>query len=270
MNQFTIKREFGDLAYFTSGSGPYLLGLSGFGCTHYNFIDLVPHLAKNFTVVLIDNRGVGKSSATNADYKMSDLAADALAVMDHLNAKSFGVMGISMGGFIAQELVKLAPKRVSALSLLCSTSGPPTFHHEKTLVESDLRAFEAWDKLTQAEFMTKGTTHPTLMTKSPGTFQRIVNLRVENAVDIEEKVRQNRAAVEFLKTPFDLSVIQCPTYTLAGAEDRFLSPEFPAMFKTVIPQAVTELIPETDHFFFLEKPDMVGPKLNNFFQGKII
>lgn len=269
MNRFAIKREFGDLAFFTKGSGPYLLGLSGFGCTHYNFIDLVPHLEKDFTVVLIDNRGVGNSSATNSAYKMADLAADALAVMDHLNAKTFGVMGISMGGFIAQELIKLAGDRVSALSLMCTTSGPPTFDHPKVLTETDLRAFEVWDKKTQAEFMTKGTTHPTLLEKSPGTFQRIVNLRVENPVDIEEKVRQNNAAVEFLRTPFDLSIIKCPTYALAGAEDRFLSPEFPALFKTVIPQAELELIPETDHFFFLEKPEVVGPKLNNFFQGKV-
>jgi 3-oxoadipate enol-lactonase len=269
MNLTVINREYGDLAFFTSGSGPYLLGLSGFGCTHYNFIDLVPELSKNFTVVLIDNRGTGKSSKTSKDYLMKDLAADALAVMDHLQVATFGVMGISMGGFIAQELVKMVPERVSALSLMCTTSGPPTFHHPKKLTEQDLRLLDGWDPLVQAEFMTKGTTHPTLQINDPARFQRIINLRIEHKVNIEEKVRQNKAAVAFLETPFDLSVIKCPTYAMSGSDDRFLSPSFPEMFKSVIPQAIAELIPETDHYFFLEKPVLVGEKLNNFFQGKV-
>lgn len=269
MNLTTINREFGELAYFVSGSGPYLLGLSGFGCTHYNFIDLVPELTKNFTVVLIDNRGMGKSGPTSKDYEILDLAEDALAVMDHLQVKTFGLIGISMGGFIAQELIKLAPERVSALALMCTTSGPPTFDHPKKLTEQDLRLLDGWDPLVQAEFMTKGTTHPTLQESDPARFQRIINLRIENKVNIEEKVKQNSAAVAFLETPFDLSIIKCPTYALSGAEDRFLSPKFPEMFKSVIPQTVVELIPETDHFFFLEKPRLVGEKLNHFFQGKI-
>ncbi|NOT78015.1 MAG: hypothetical protein HOP07_03310 [Bacteriovoracaceae bacterium] len=54
-----------------------------------------------------------------------------MAVMDHLEISHFGLMGISMGGFIAQEIMKLDGKRVSALSLMCTTSGPPTFHHPR-------------------------------------------------------------------------------------------------------------------------------------------
>ncbi len=270
MNVSKITRDFGDLAFYTEGTGPYLLGLSGFGCDHYNFIDLVPELKKNFTIVLIDNRATGKSSGTKKDYLMKDLAEDALAVMDHLNVKTFGVMGISMGGFIAQELVKIAPERVTALSLICTTSGPPTFHHPKKLSEADLRGLAIWEPATLAEAMVKGTTHPSLKKNDPDRFQRIINLRIENKMDLEEKIRQNRAAVAFLETPFDLSCIKCPTYAIAGQEDRFLSPTFPGLFRSAIPQTIVELIPETDHYFFLEKPVLVGEKLNNFFKGVTI
>ncbi len=269
MFQSKITRGSQEIAFYTEGSGPYLLGISGFGCDHYNFIDLVPELKKNYTVVLVDNRATGKSGPTNADYKMKDLAADALAVMDSLNAKTFGLMGISMGGFISQELVKLAPERVSALALMCTTSGPPTFDHPKKLTEADLRAGDAYDKKWYAEFMTGFTTHESLLKNDPDRFQRIVNLRLERAMDLEEKIRQNRAAVEFLETPFDLSVIKCPVYAVAGESDRFVSPLSPGIFKTVIPQAQVELIKDTDHYFFLEKPVLVGEKLNNFFQGKV-
>ena len=60
-----ITRDFGDVAFYTEGTGPFLLGLSGFTCSHYNFIDLAPELKKNYTVVLIDNRATGKSSRTS-------------------------------------------------------------------------------------------------------------------------------------------------------------------------------------------------------------
>ncbi|MBC7712042.1 MAG: alpha/beta hydrolase [Rhizobacter sp.] len=269
MNQSMITRDSQDIAFYTEGTGPYLLGLSGFGCNHYNFIDLVPELKKNFTVVLVDNRATGKSGPTTKDYKVSDLAADALAVMDSLNVKTFGVMGISMGGFIAQELVKLAPVRVSALALMCTTSGPPVFSHPKKLTEADLRASAAYEPRAYATIMTDFTTHESLKKNDPDRYQRIINLRLESPMDLEEKIRQNRAAVAFIETPFDLSVIKCPLYVSAGETDRFLSPTFPSIFKSVIPQATAELIPETDHYFFLEKPVLVGGKLNNFFQGKL-
>ena len=265
----TLKLEFGELGYIVEGEGPTLLGLSGFGCSHYNFIDLVPELSKHFKVVLIDNRATGKSSGTKEDYLMKDLASDALKLMDHLGVKTFGLMGISMGGFIAQELVKMAPERVSALTLMCTTSGPPSFHHPKKLTEQDLRGLAVWDPKELAGFMTKATTHPSLLKNDPDRYQRIVNLRIEHKMDLEEKIRQNKAAVAFLETPFDLSVIKCPTYILGGEHDRFLNPSFPGMFRSVIKQAIVELIPETDHYFFLEKPKLVGEKINQFFKGTI-
>nr|BDT28601.1 alpha/beta hydrolase [Bacteriovorax sp. HI3] len=264
-----ITRDFGDIAFYTEGSGPFLLGLSGFTCSHYNFIDLAPELKKNYTVVLIDNRATGKSSRTSQDYLMKDLAEDALAVMDSLGAKTFGLMGISMGGFIAQEVVRLAPERVSALSLMCTTSGPPTFDHPKKLTEADLRASGAWPARDYAEFMTRFTTHPNLEKNDPERFQRIINLRLEHPMDLEEKIRQNKAAVTFLETPNHLADIKCPVYAIAGETDRFVSPESPKLFKSVIPQTVVELVPETDHYFFLEKPVLVAEKLHNFFQGKV-
>lgn len=269
MFQSKITRGSQEIAFYTEGTGPYLLGISGFGCDHYNFIDLVPELKKNYTVVLVDNRATGKSGPTSADYKMKDLAADALAVMDSLNVKTFGLMGISMGGFVSQELVKLAPERITALALMCTTSGPPTFDHPKKLTEADLRTGASYDKKWYAEFMTGFTTHESLLKNDPDRFQRIVNLRLESPMDLEEKIRQNRAAVEFLETPFDLSVIKCPVYAVAGESDRFVSPASPGIFGTAIPQAKVELIKETDHYFFLEKPVLVGEKLNNFFQGKV-
>lgn len=266
MKQHSITRDFGELHFYTEGSGPALLGLSGFGCTHYNYLDLLPELSKHFQVILIDNRGMGLSSNTSKQYSLKDVAADALAAIDFLGIKQFGLMGISMGGFLAQELYALAPERVKALAFMCTLSSGPDFIHPTALTEAGLRQFATLDPVMQAEFSTMGTVHPSLKEKNPSQYQRIIDLRLKNRSDIDEQVRQNNAAVEFLSKPFDLSMIKCPTLSLAGENDRFVNPQNTKAFQKNIKQCQTALIPESDHFFFLEKPGEVAAHLSKFFK----
>lgn len=270
MKKHSLKREFGDLVFYTEGSGPALLGLSGFGCSHYNYLDLLPELSQYFQVILVDNRGMGESAKTNGPYALKDVAADALAVMDHLNHATFALMGISMGGFIAQELVALAPDRVKALSLLCTLSSGPEFFQPTALTEAGLRQFATLDPKMQAEFSTMGTVHPSLKTNNPTQYQRIVDLRIAHRSDVEEQVRQNNAAIAFLSTPFDLSVVTCPTLALSGESDRLVNPENVKVFQKTLKKCQTALIPESDHFFFLEKPGEVSEKLLGFFKEVLL
>ncbi len=264
----TLALEFGQLVYYRTGpvGAPALLGLSGFGCNHYNYIDLLPELSKSFQIILIDNRGMGKSGKTKAEYSLKDVASDALAVIDDCKIDKFGLMGISMGGFIAQELVALAPQRVSALALMCTLSSGPDFIHPVSITEEGLRQFNTLDVAMRAEFSTMATVHPELKEKFPETYKRIVNLRIDNIPDLEETIRQNTAAVNFINAPFDLSIVTCPTLAMAGAEDRFVNPENIKAFAKNIKKTQTALIPESDHFFFLEKPVEVAENLHRFFK----
>ncbi len=266
MKKHSITRDFGELTFWTEGSGPALLGISGFGCSHYNYLDLLPELKKYFQVVLIDNRGMGESSKTSTQYSLKDVAADALAAMDFLGLEEFGLMGISMGGFIAQDIFTLAPEKVKAISFLCTLSSGADFSHPTSLTEAGLRQFATLDPKMQAEYSTMGTVHPSLKQKNPEVFQRIIDLRLTNPSDIEELVRQNNAAVSFLSTPFDLSMVKCPVLALAGENDRFVSPDNIKAFQKNIKQCQTALIPECDHFFFLEKPKEVSVELVRFFK----
>lgn len=266
MKKHSMTRDFGELVFFTEGTGPALLGISGFGCSHYNYIDLLPELSKHFQVIVIDNRGMGESSKTSSDYTLKDVASDVLAAMDFLGIKEFGLMGISMGGFIAQELYALAPERVKAISFLCTLSSGKDFIHPTSLTEAGLRQFATLDAKMQAEFSTMGTVHPSLKEKNPSQYQRIVDLRIANRSDVNEQVRQNNAAVSFLSKPFDLSIVKCPVLSLAGANDRFVNPDNTKAFQKNIQQCQTALVDECDHFFFLEKPKEVATHLVRFFK----
>lgn len=265
----TFSKEGRTIAAYTIGpkntDAKTIVALSGFGCTHFIYLDLAEELSKNFRLVLVENRGMGKSSRTTTDYEISDLAKDAQFVLDQMGIKEYGVMGISMGGFIAQELVGLNPERVKALALMCTTSGASDFLHPIALTEEGLRQFASLDPQMAAEFSTVGTTHPSLKMNNPTRFKKIVDQRVLHRADLEEQIRQNRAAVKFLSTPFDLKKVKCPTLAMCGANDRFVNPENINIFKKNIEKCVTATIPESDHFFFMEKPEDVSSKLNQFF-----
>jgi pimeloyl-ACP methyl ester carboxylesterase len=270
MTDFVIfKKEGREIAVYTIGDGPMLLGLSGFGCSHYIYKDLLETLSKKFKVVLIDNRGAGKSGSTTTDYTIHDLATDAQFVMEKLNVESYGVMGISMGGFIAQSLAILDHEKVNALALMCTVSGGQNFMRPNPLTESGLRQFATLDPKISAEYSTAATTHPTLKLEHPEIFDHIVSERIKNRMPLEEQIRQNKAALLFLETSTDLKKIKCRTLAMAGSDDRFVNPKNCETFKYEIENCDVLYIDKCDHFFFMEKPIEVANALVNFFSKTI-
>ncbi|KAJ3094096.1 hypothetical protein HK100_006280, partial [Physocladia obscura] len=84
-----------------------------------------------FEVCIYENRGSGFSSDPKTQYAMRDMAQDAVDLMDQLGWESAHVVGVSMGGMIAQELALLAPSRIQSLTLAstsASRSLPPLRH----------------------------------------------------------------------------------------------------------------------------------------------
>jgi pimeloyl-ACP methyl ester carboxylesterase len=82
----------------------------------------VPEWSKHFRTVVFDNRDVGRSSYADGDYEMMDIARDTLRLADHLEIDAFHLLGVSMGGAVAQELALGWPDRVRTLTL-CVTWG---------------------------------------------------------------------------------------------------------------------------------------------------
>lgn len=74
-----------------------------------------------YQVAIFDNRGMGESDKPRIRYTTSEMAKDALELLDHLGWKEkrqLNIVGISMGGMIAQEMGMLIPERISSLSLI--------------------------------------------------------------------------------------------------------------------------------------------------------
>ncbi len=266
MNKYCLKDQ-RQLAYTQLGQGPVaVVCLSGLGCDHYNFSWLAPELAKYFRVVLVDNRGMGESSDAKGPYEIQDLASDTLELMDGLGINQFLLAGISMGGFIAQEILMKASDRVLACALLCSTSGAGEYIPLPILTdESFTKVHDLGD--AGVELAIRATVHPELPQKNPELFEKILKLRLEHPYRLDQVLLQNHAAANFLAKRTELSKVVTPVKVLHGANDRFVNPKNAQLLAQEFQNASCELIEGGDHLFFLECSDEVSSQLIEFFKS---
>src|SRR4051812_6158418 len=112
----TIDRDGVSIYYEVHGAGgdPLLL-LMGLGVDAHGWEMQLAAMAERHRVVLVDNRGVGRSDKPRGPYTTALLAEDALGALDAAGVHRAHVVGLSMGGMIAQELALAHPDRVGAL-----------------------------------------------------------------------------------------------------------------------------------------------------------
>ena len=111
------------LYYEVHGEGEPLLCVMGLGADSRAWIPEIGNWKGERRVVVFDNRDVGRSSHVEKPYEVTDMANDSLALADHLELESFDLVGMSLGGAIAQEMALAAPERVRTLSLVVTYGG---------------------------------------------------------------------------------------------------------------------------------------------------
>lgn len=119
-----------DIAYKIFGQGNPLLFIPGFSMTMDMWEPMLNGLPENHTIILFDNRGIGNTTAgnrtttTDTAFTMEQFANDTAALIDALKTRQpVDVLGLSLGGLIAQELALLYPEKVNRLILVASSCG---------------------------------------------------------------------------------------------------------------------------------------------------
>ena len=126
MNKQELKRSGSTLAYWLAGpeKAPPVVFTHGATIDHHTWNPQLKALEGQFRVLVWDVRGHGQSQPIGDDFTIAGAADDLLAILDKEKVKQAVLIGQSMGGNIAQELVFLHPERVSAMFLLgcaCNT-----------------------------------------------------------------------------------------------------------------------------------------------------
>lgn len=248
--------------------GGTLLCLAGFASSNWIFRTLADRLQQRFKVVMPDNRGMGQSPLATAPFTLADMAADALAVMDDLGEERFFLVGTSMGGFLAQLLTLAAPERVRGMALLCaSSSGPEFAEHFPVMTKEQVTAIYQLDPKTRAEMALSEVLVPCLRKEYPAVYEEIIRTRIREYEDLGQVLLQYDAVTEFLKAPLDLAAIRAPALILTGDRDLVVPPANARLLQEKLSGSTLQVVENTDHLFFLEKPDEVGAAIAAFFDG---
>jgi 3-oxoadipate enol-lactonase len=113
----TIGANGQTIYYEVHGDGEPLLLVEGLAMDTLGWALQVPAFSARHKTVVFDNRDVGQSSMADGSYDIADMARDALALADALELDSFHLLGMSMGGTIAQEMALAVPERIRTLTL---------------------------------------------------------------------------------------------------------------------------------------------------------
>jgi 3-oxoadipate enol-lactonase len=113
----TIEANGQTLYHEVHGEGEPLLLVMGLAADTMAWAMQVPAFSAGYRTIIFDNRDVGQSSMAAGRYEITDMAQDTLALADGLELESFHLVGVSMGGAIAQEVALAAPDRVRTLTL---------------------------------------------------------------------------------------------------------------------------------------------------------
>ena len=122
--------------------GQPLLMIHGLGADTRGWIMQRRALGSRFRLIMVDNRGVGRSGAPDGPYDLAVMAADAMAVLDHAGYGSAHVVGASMGGIISQIIAVMYPERVRSLTLACTACHHYSWRRELLLEWAELAETE--------------------------------------------------------------------------------------------------------------------------------
>jgi 3-oxoadipate enol-lactonase len=236
------------------GSGPPLLLIMGLSFTLEMWHRVTPEFAKDYRVILFDNRGVGRSDVPPGRYSIGTMAEDALAVLEAAGVSEPALLlGASMGGMIAQELTLRHPERVQALVLGCTACGP--LHRA------------AWPQLewspglwhwvsSRGEPRERALVRLLYADTTPlDRIEEDICIRVACQPPVRAVLRQ-LAGILSWSSYSRLPQVKVPTLVVHGDQDHVLPPSNGRMVASRIENSEFVLLPQAGHIITTDQPEL--------------
>jgi 3-oxoadipate enol-lactonase len=244
-----------ELSYERSGSGPPLLMIMGMSGTALSWGEpFLGPLREDFETIVYDHRGVGSSSRMEEPFTIRQLAEDAVALLAALEIDSAHVLGISMGGMVAQELALAHPERVCSLALGCTyCGGEGSALAAEEVIRGLAEAMFSGDRDRMIRASWEANLSPSFAAddEAYARFLEIAGLRAVAA----EVIMAQMQAIGGHDTSARLPSIELPTLVLHGTLDRMLPVQNGRMIAELIPGSRLEIFDGVGHLFFWERPE---------------
>lgn len=240
--------------YETRGDGFPILLIMGFlgNANCWDPTYFIPKLSERFKLIMFDNRGAGRTDVSDKEYSIRLLADDAAGLMDALGVKRAHVLGISMGGMIAQELALNYPERVEKLVLASTYCGgkksiPVPIEAAQMVMDISTALSEkgGWDEEIARKLMPYVFTEE-FIRGNPGAVDMAVQLLLTAPTPLEAITRQVFAIMSF-DTYDRLPQIKAPTLILAGKKDIYIPPENAEIMARAIPNSKVAYFENSGH-----------------------
>jgi len=255
-----------DIYYEIHGSGEPLLMIQGLGHSSKFWFLQVPELSKHFQTIIYDNHGIGESDKPDEPYSITGDALDAVGLLDHLQIKRAHVLGVSRGGYIAQELAISYPGQVKKLVLMSTHYGGPEYLEAtkelwtEFLDVAGLSVEEIYRKA--AKYLTSDAFY----TSNPDMVDKMVAIRMSNPQPAYAFQHQFQGAAAFDAVE-RVNQITAPTLVIASKEDRVVPFWISEKLANAIPGARFVPIEGAGHLSFIEQAALINKTVTNFLEG---
>jgi len=243
-----------ELHYVRRGEGPPLLLIQGMSGTHLAWgRPFCTELEASFDCIAYDNRGIGLSGPAEEPFTIADLASDAFGLLDALGIEQAHVLGISMGGMVAQELALADHERLLTLTLGATYCGGAD---GRLMEPEDLQRLAAAASSGDRERAFRVSWEINLSPRFRGEESRYAEFReMADALPspLPVIVRQVEAIAGH-DTSARLASIPTPTLVIHGTEDRVLNGSNGRAIAALM-SARLELLEGVGHMFWWERPE---------------
>lgn len=238
--------------YEILGQGDPLLLIPGLGVTCRSWDCVVPELSRHFTLVLPDNRGLGLSESKRQPHTLADYAADMVELLDHLQIDRAHVMGLSLGGIIAQRFVIDHPSRVERLVLVsCADRFSPYLKQVAIMLKNALRRFP-WEAFVRSVELLGSS--PDFVDHNEDLLEERIRAKCAVKADRRTVANQLRCLASSEVEP-ERYRIAPPTLVIAGDDDRLIPCCYARKMSEKIPGSQFIAIPRCGHNPFQEMPE---------------
>ena len=267
-----------DLYYEEHGHGDPLLLIMGLAADSTAWLFQVPAFAEHYRTITFDNRGVGRSAKPAGPYTITVMAKDAVGLLDMLGIARTHVVGVSMGGMIAQELALHHPERVRGLVLACTFPEPDedvAQQREATIAQlaGTVDAAGALqidpsrlDPMMLFQTLLPRVFTPTFMQEEMPKLMQLFGGALQWGFSMDAILAQV-AAVMGHSTTDRLHQIAAPTLVITGDADLLISPANSDILAREIPNARLVKVPGGSHGFNFETPDVFNREVLAFLRG---
>jgi 3-oxoadipate enol-lactonase len=247
------------IAYRRAGSGPAVLLIHGVGGDAGNWGPIAHRLRRHFDVIAMDLRGHGGSDLISGPIDVHDLARDAVQVLDECNVARCAVVGMSLGGAVAQALALDFPQRVEKLATIvtvCGRTDEETARAKERLAFLEREGAAGIAEANRTRWFTDAfiARHPELVE------QRVAQVKACDAASYRHAFRVF-ATTDLVDR---LHEIRVPTLVITGEHDVAATPRMAELMAERIANAQAHVLRGLKHSLLIEAPEAIGNLLEPF------